>query len=136
AVFPRVVWPGVRFAMREVATFTFTVSTLCILGAAAGLGPFTMREDPLHIFGLHGLLSAGALITLLLCAVGTERRAATAQLRKGEERFRALTELSADWYWEQDAEFRFVELSRSEEHTSELQSREYLVCRLLLEKKK
>src|SRR3712207_8499127 len=29
-----------------------------------------------------------------------------------------------------------VTLSRSEEHTSELQSRQYLVCRLLLEKKK
>src|SRR3712207_7775392 len=29
-----------------------------------------------------------------------------------------------------------VESLRSEEHTSELQSRQYLVCRLLLEKKK
>src|SRR3712207_7355087 len=29
-----------------------------------------------------------------------------------------------------------VHLVRSEEHTSELQSRQYLVCRLLLEKKK
>src|SRR3712207_7055212 len=29
-----------------------------------------------------------------------------------------------------------VALGRSEEHTSELQSRQYLVCRLLLEKKK
>src|SRR3712207_7189076 len=29
-----------------------------------------------------------------------------------------------------------VEQARSEEHTSELQSRQYLVCRLLLEKKK
>src|SRR3712207_6972461 len=29
-----------------------------------------------------------------------------------------------------------VVLTRSEEHTSELQSRQYLVCRLLLEKKK
>src|SRR5947209_9037336 len=28
------------------------------------------------------------------------------------------------------------EMRRSEEHTSELQSRQYLVCRLLLEKKK
>src|SRR3712207_7420135 len=28
------------------------------------------------------------------------------------------------------------EITRSEEHTSELQSRQYLVCRLLLEKKK
>src|SRR3712207_7034962 len=29
-----------------------------------------------------------------------------------------------------------IEVLRSEEHTSELQSRQYLVCRLLLEKKK
>src|SRR5438445_13122352 len=29
-----------------------------------------------------------------------------------------------------------VDVRRSEEHTSELQSRQYLVCRLLLEKKK
>src|SRR3712207_7997075 len=30
----------------------------------------------------------------------------------------------------------WMSVSRSEEHTSELQSRQYLVCRLLLEKKK
>src|SRR3712207_6975549 len=30
----------------------------------------------------------------------------------------------------------FKPITRSEEHTSELQSRQYLVCRLLLEKKK
>src|SRR3712207_7820123 len=33
-------------------------------------------------------------------------------------------------------ENRPVRRARSEEHTSELQSRQYLVCRLLLEKKK
>src|SRR3712207_8054208 len=33
-------------------------------------------------------------------------------------------------------EQRAVVVQRSEEHTSELQSRQYLVCRLLLEKKK
>src|SRR3712207_7912453 len=32
-------------------------------------------------------------------------------------------------------EARLAGISRSEEHTSELQSRQYLVCRLLLEKK-
>src|SRR3712207_7870918 len=31
---------------------------------------------------------------------------------------------------------RWYNATRSEEHTSELQSRQYLVCRLLLEKKK
>ena len=32
-------------------------------------------------------------------------------LRLSEERFRKLTELSSDWYWEQDAKFCFVEMS-------------------------
>src|SRR5690554_2790388 len=32
--------------------------------------------------------------------------------------------------------FQFIDKKRSEEHTSELQSRPHLVCRLLLEKKK
>src|SRR3712207_3257600 len=36
----------------------------------------------------------------------------------------------------EDCHARRRELERSEEHTSELQSRQYLVCRLLLEKKK
>src|SRR5712691_2080958 len=36
---------------------------------------------------------------------------AEAALRKNEERFRDLTELSSDWYWEQDADFRFTEIS-------------------------
>src|SRR3712207_8539659 len=35
-----------------------------------------------------------------------------------------------------DFAFRVRDAPRSEEHTSELQSRQYLVCRLLLEKKK
>src|SRR3712207_7308495 len=37
---------------------------------------------------------------------------------------------------EADAAGRLRVAARSEEHTSELQSRQYLVCRLLLEKKK
>src|SRR5438445_1052692 len=39
--------------------------------------------------------------------------------------------------WQRDYRFgpRGAPGSRSEEHTSELQSRQYLVCRLLLEKK-
>lgn len=32
-------------------------------------------------------------------------------LRDSESRFRSLVELSSDWYWQQDAEFRFIEFS-------------------------
>src|SRR3712207_8565730 len=39
--------------------------------------------------------------------------------------------------WDMPGVGRFARIhDRSEEHTSELQSRQYLVCRLLLEKKK
>jgi|CXWL01.1.fsa_nt_gi PAS domain S-box-containing protein len=40
----------------------------------------------------------------------TERKQALAELQASEERFRSLTRLSSDWYWEQDAEFRFVRM--------------------------
>src|SRR3712207_8663191 len=42
----------------------------------------------------------------------------------------------AAFYWNVDDQGEAELLVRSEEHTSELQSRQYLVCRLLLEKKK
>lgn len=35
----------------------------------------------------------------------------TAELRKSEERFQRLTELSSDWYWEQDASGQFIKTS-------------------------
>jgi PAS domain S-box-containing protein len=38
----------------------------------------------------------------------TERKMAEEALRKSEERFRSLTMLSSDWYWEQDEQLRFV----------------------------
>lgn len=41
----------------------------------------------------------------------TERRRAEQSLRESEVRFRSLTALSADWYWEQDEQHRFTKIS-------------------------
>ena len=41
----------------------------------------------------------------------TARKLAERRLRESEERFCSLTKLSSDWYWEQDASFRFTVMS-------------------------
>src|SRR3712207_7395780 len=62
-----------------------------------------------------------------LVVVGDDVDLLAAQLRDDHAHARAArTDAGADR----------VDTVRSEEHTSELQSRQYLVCRLLLEKKK
>ncbi len=59
--------------------------------------------------GLSGLLLVGLMAGLLYRLLRAE-----ATLRASEERYRSLTKLSSDWYWEQDSELRFV--STSGEH--------------------
>jgi diguanylate cyclase (GGDEF)-like protein/PAS domain S-box-containing protein len=55
-----------------------------------------------------------------LGAIGTQigqflqRAEAEQAVRDSEARFRALTDLSSDWYWEQDADFRFTRLEGRE----------------------
>src|SRR3712207_7547681 len=67
-------------------------------------------------------------------ALGLDRVVARRRARELEAQHRARALLAGGVLGLVDADER--ELERSEEHTSELQSRQYLVCRLLLEKKK
>src|SRR3712207_7153830 len=64
------------------------------------------------------------------CDSGATTSEASRSVRPGIRSARWLVTTKASWPWVSTAAFR------SEEHTSELQSRQYLVCRLLLEKKK
>ena len=58
----------------------------------------------------EGLLQA---INVIGAQIGQflRRKEAEEVLRQSEERFRNLTELSSDWYWEQDENFRFTMFS-------------------------
>src|SRR3712207_8308176 len=77
--------------------------------------------------------SAGTVLEAAQRATGLTPNKARALLGQflfsGEEAEKPVDGLSG-------GERRRLSLARSEEHTSELQSRQYLVCRLLLEKKK
>ena len=53
--------------------------------------------------------SDGHWIIVVVARDLRERIAAATALQQSEERFRQLAELSSDWYWEQDEQFRFVE---------------------------
>src|SRR3712207_8053191 len=55
---------------------------------------------------------------------------------EGDESYRRRLRIFERWTVPAPREIQRVLNARSEEHTSELQSRQYLVCRLLLEKKK
>jgi diguanylate cyclase (GGDEF)-like protein/PAS domain S-box-containing protein len=69
------------------------------------------RERPdgtiLEIRGLP-ISGGGGFVTIYTDV--TKRARAERGVRESESRFRSLTELSSDWYWEQDAEFRFTRL--------------------------
>ncbi|HET7197308.1 MAG TPA: PAS domain S-box protein, partial [Burkholderiales bacterium] len=52
-----------------------------------------------------------AIVYLVMHLVSLRRERLLAQARAGEARFRTLTELSADWFWETDAEHRVTWLS-------------------------
>src|SRR2546422_6888930 len=70
-------------------------------------------------------------------AYGTQLDSAMAGIEGLEDLFSGVSEPTAEMAMHVDAaEANQVGLTRSEEHTSELQSRLHLVCRLLLEKKK
>jgi diguanylate cyclase (GGDEF)-like protein/PAS domain S-box-containing protein len=75
-------------------------------GRVAAVLEFTarrMRQPDKRLWQTLGAI--GTQIGQFLSRLGAERA-----VRESEARFRALTNLSSDWYWELDAEYRFTRL--------------------------
>jgi PAS domain S-box-containing protein len=75
-------------------------------------GPHCRKDGQiLHVdTAANDIMFQGRPARVVLGIDVTEQRRAAQDLRRSEARFRALTELSADWFWEQDEHFRFVEI--------------------------
>jgi PAS domain S-box-containing protein len=57
------------------------------------------------------VLAVAALTAFFVIRRRNERRQTQEALRESEARFRDFTALTSDWYWEQDADFRFTVMS-------------------------
>src|SRR3712207_6807013 len=109
--------------------------------------PLPLAENPVRLaeeLAMIDMISKGRLVSGFVRGGGTEQLATGVNPAYNRERFNEAHDLIVK-AWTQPGPFRWegthyqnrvVNPWRSEEHTSELQSRQYLVCRLLLEKKK
>jgi len=89
--------------------FAFATSCLVMALGEIVFSNYKAPSDFLNIFGhVFKILSYGLLYQSVFVAAIEQPYA---QLQQSEERFRALTGLSADWYWEQDRDFRFTHFS-------------------------
>lgn len=110
---PLAVLPAIRLALREVGTFNVGAAALCVAGVTIGGGPLASIPVYADVLTLQVMLTALSVLTLSLSATGAASQVAHARMRESEARFRSLTEMSADWYWELDAQFRFTAISES-----------------------
>jgi len=72
------------------------------------------REDADYLMDIARMITLATVLPLFALIGGhimAGRRAAMHRLRASEERFRRLTALSSDWYWEQGRDLRFTMLS-------------------------
>ena len=88
-------------------------------------GPGALVSIPLslRVFTHWLIFAAGAACGLLIA--GVVRRALASALER-EERFRNLLLMAADWYWELDADLRFVHVSDRLNQYSGIEARERL----------
>ena len=99
-----------------------------VTGWSVAIGiPAGEIEAPIHRMVAMVLTAGAALVALALILAGlvgraivtreriyeAERKAADAELRRSEERFRSLAEGTTDWVWETDAEHRLSWLTSS-----------------------
>lgn len=104
--------PMMWLTMRCHPAIPFSVNLVAVVGLVYGakgsLGPLLGATTIDRAYALHGFVLLSSMTLLFLAAHIHRVREMAAEARVGEERFRRLTTLTSDWYWEQDADCRFT----------------------------
>lgn len=89
-------------------TFAIGLAAFIIFGASIAFPTSTLAVKILLYISL--ILTIGRLIfgSIYLDFLRSRLVATNKDIKESEARFRALTDLSSDWYWEQDADFRIT----------------------------
>lgn len=105
---PLMMWLTVRSHPAVPLSVNVVAVTALVHGATGSLGPLLGDSLIDRAYALHGFVMLASVTLLFLAAHVHRTRQIAAAAQAGEERFRRLTTLSSDWYWEQDAELRFT----------------------------
>ncbi|HKB84027.1 MAG TPA: PAS domain S-box protein, partial [Burkholderiales bacterium] len=125
-VLPFAVWIALTHDIRFTALANAGLFAVAVWGTARGTGPFAGGPVEIDLALLHIFLVVYSITTLLVAAVNGERNRAIDDADSNAQRFRSLSELSSDWYWEQDHNLRFTSISGSSNDPAGLSGSESL----------
>ncbi|HKQ24689.1 MAG TPA: PAS domain S-box protein [Burkholderiales bacterium] len=108
---PFAVWIALAHDIRFTALANAGLFAIAVWGTAHGTGPFAGVSVVTDLVLLHIFLVVYSITTLLVAAVNSERKRAVHDADSNTQRFRSLSELSSDWFWEQDQNLRFTSIS-------------------------
>ena len=103
-----VIWIALQLGPWPAASAALGLAVLGAWAVSLDRGPFADPQMYLAITKFWAYMTTLSVVALLVSALNSERTRAHQNLVLAEERFRALTHLSSDWYWEQDSNFRFT----------------------------
>ena len=102
---------ALRHRMLYSAAANAILVALAFWAFANALGQFSATGPYGGLLQLQLMLAVFTCVTLIVNAVSEERSRILSIARENLVRFQELTEVSADWYWEQDEKMRFTFVS-------------------------
>jgi PAS domain S-box-containing protein len=108
ALLPPMMWLTMRCHPAVPLSVNVVAVTSLVYGATGPLGEMLGATPVDRAYVLHGFVLISSVTLLFLAAHIHRMRAMATAAQASEERFRRLTALTSDWYWEQDADFRFT----------------------------